>query len=108
MIDHNGKKHTRIIAPPAKEEGTTRIVSKDGLVTAGPDGAVFLRVRLLHGEFQGPYSTMEEVVTENTFPHSSNVPPEVRAMEFPFRKVETLDWASSGCKCIPLFARVAC
>lgn len=96
MLDHNGKKQTRIIAPPAKKEGTTHIISKDGLVTAGPDGAVFLHVEPLKGQFQGPYNTMSEVVTKNAFPRSPNVPPEVKAMEFPFLKVETLDWASSG------------
>lgn len=96
MIDGDGKKHTRIIAPPAKKEGTTHILSNDGLVTAGTDGAVFIHVHLLYGEFQGPYNTMEEVVTENEFPRSPNVPPEVKAMKFPFLKVETLDWAKSG------------
>lgn len=96
MKDPNGKMVTRGIAAPAKKEATSLILSIDGQVTAGKDGAVFIRVEPLGGEFQGPYSAMSEVAINNVFPYAPHVPANVRAMEFPFLKVDTLGWASSG------------
>ena len=97
----NGVLVTRGIATTVKKTASTQILSSDGLVTAGEDGAVFLHVEPLKNEFQGPYQTMSQVTTSNVFPNT--VPPNVRAMEFPFVKVETLDWAKSGC--MPIFLR---
>lgn len=96
MTDGDGKTVTRKIATTAKEKATTYILSKDGFVQAGKDGAIFLRVEPLEGSFQGPYRTMSDITTTNVFPHSQHVPANVRAMEFPFVKVDKLDWASSG------------
>lgn len=88
---------TRGIATVAKGIATTHILSDDGSITAVEGtGAVFLRVEPLGGEFQGPYTAMSQVTTNNLFPHGSNVSASVRAMEFPFVKVETLEWASEG------------
>jgi len=96
MQGPDGKIVTRIIAPPAKKAETTQILSEDGVVKAGSEGAVFLRVEPLHDQFQGPYTTMSQVSTQNVFPWTPHVPADVVAMEFPFLKVETLPWADSG------------
>ncbi|KAF9457213.1 hypothetical protein BDZ94DRAFT_1176031 [Collybia nuda] len=96
MIDGHGKTIVRTIATKAKGVATTHVVSHDGHVTAGKDGAVFLRVEELGGESQGPFATMDEVTTTNLFPRSLYVGWDVRRMKFPFLKVETLDWASNG------------
>lgn len=92
----NGVTVTRSIAPAAKDIASTHILSDDRVVTAGEDGTIFLLVEPLKDHFQGPYKTMSQVTTQNVFP--TTAPANVRAMEFPFVKVETLDWASSGCK----------
>lgn len=90
----NGVTVTRSIAPAAKDIASTHILSDDRVVTAGEDGTIFLLVEPLKDHFQGPYKTMSQVTTQNVFP--TTAPANVRAMEFPFVKVETLDWASSG------------
>lgn len=96
MVKNDGIIVTRGIAAPAKKEASTHILSEDGSVTAGGDGAVFIYVELLKDEFQGPYKTMSEVTTTNVFPDAPEVPAAVRVMEFPFVKVDTLPWANSG------------
>lgn len=96
MTDKHGKTIVRTIATAAKDTATTLIVSHDGHVTAGKDGAVFLRLEELPSESQGPFTTMGEVTTTNQFPRTAHVGADVRLMEFPFLKVETLDWATSG------------
>ncbi|KDQ54530.1 hypothetical protein JAAARDRAFT_396980 [Jaapia argillacea MUCL 33604] len=95
MTDPEGNTVTRTIATNAKEIATTHIVSADGVVKAGGDGAVFLHVGHLKNEFHGPFTTMSQVTANNIFPRHE-VPPDVRAMEFPFIKVQDLDWGSSG------------
>jgi len=93
----DGANHiTRTIACDAKDIATTRIISKDGTVTAGENGAVFLHVEVLTNEYQGPYRSMSQVGVTNVFPSEPEVPAEVRAMDFPFVKVQDLAWASSG------------
>jgi hypothetical protein len=96
MIDKHGHKVVRTIVTAAKETATTHIISRDGYVTAGDEGAVFLLVEKLANESQGPFSTMRDVTTTNQFPQSAHVGADVRLMEFPFLKVETLDWAANG------------
>lgn len=98
MQGPNGKMVTRTVAPPAKKAETTQNLSQDGFVKAGSDGAVFLRIEQLDDEFQGPYTTMSQVSTTNVFPWTPHVPADVVAMQFPFLKVETLPWATSGCE----------
>ncbi|KAF8969197.1 hypothetical protein BDZ97DRAFT_1964191 [Flammula alnicola] len=85
----------RGIAPPAKVAETTGL-SADGIVTANENGAIVLRVEMLGNEFQGPFRIMSEVAIANVFPNDTNVEPAVREMSFPFLKVDTLPWASSG------------
>lgn len=96
MTDKHGKTIVRTIATAAKDIATTLIVSHDGHVTAGKDGAVFLRLEELPNESQGPFPTMGKVTTTNQFPRTTHVGADVRLMEFPFLKVETLDWATNG------------
>jgi len=86
----------RGIAPPAHAADTTAILSQDGQVTGGDTGAVVLLVETLHDQFQGPFRIMSDVSIANNFPDNKHVDPAVREMEFPFLKVDTLDWASSG------------
>lgn len=97
----DGATVTRGIAPAAKDIASTQILSNDGLITAGGDGVVFLHVEPVEKEFQGPFQTMSQVTTRNAFP--TTAPPSVKAMEFPFVKVEDLDWASSGCKLVLVY-----
>lgn len=96
MTDDRGVTRTRTIAPAAKKADTTMIISVDGSIRAGKDGAIFLRVGILDNVSQGPYQTMDEVTTKNLFPNEPHVEPAVRKMDFPFLKVDTLDWANEG------------
>jgi aldos-2-ulose dehydratase len=86
----------RGVAPPAHAADTTAILSSDGCVKAGSGGAVVLRVEVLSDHVQGPFRVMSDVAVANVFPVDTNVDPEVRRMNFPFNKVDTLAWAQSG------------
>lgn len=109
MINERGVTICRTIAPPALQVDTTMVLSLDGVITAGKDGAVFLRVEILDSLDQGPYKTMSSVTITNQFPRIPEVDAQVRAMEFPFLKVETLPFATSGPKagreCFPFLLR---
>lgn len=94
MVDDHKKTVTRTIAADAKKVATTLIVSPSGDVTAGADGAVFLLIEYIPGAPQGPFKTMAELPTKNVFPPEA--PADVRALQFPFIKVEDLAWGSSG------------
>ncbi|KAJ6503795.1 hypothetical protein C8R45DRAFT_1185748 [Mycena sanguinolenta] len=83
---------TRTIAPAVKETATTHPLSSDGTVKAGKGGAVFILVEALDGHFQGPYHAMDQITTTNMFTQVPHVPANVKAMEFPFIKVEDLSW----------------
>ncbi|KAJ7649341.1 hypothetical protein DFH06DRAFT_1270608 [Mycena polygramma] len=83
---------TRTIAPAAKEAASTHPLSGDGTIKGGTGGAVFVLVEALHGHFQGPYCTMDQITTTNMLTQVPHVPANVKAMEFPFVKVEDLSW----------------
>ncbi|KAG6892258.1 hypothetical protein C0992_001211, partial [Termitomyces sp. T32_za158] len=89
----NGSFVTRGIAPAAKTTETTLVPQ---IIQSGNNGAVFLRLEVLEGHFQGPYSTMSEVTSFNDLPDNEHVSPDARAASLPFVKVETLDWANNG------------
>lgn len=95
MKDANGKITTRGIAPTAKEIGSSRILSPDGLISAGDKGAVFIRVEPMDDHFQGPYQAMDDIPTTNQFPRAPQIPSNVRAMNFPFILVDDLAWAQN-------------
>ncbi|KAJ7021157.1 hypothetical protein C8F04DRAFT_1013557 [Mycena alexandri] len=92
MTTPYGEVVTRTIAPPVKDKATTHPLSKNGTVAAGTDGAVIVLVEEVEGAFQGPYRAMDEITTTNMFAHVPHVPADVKAMEFPFIKVEDLAW----------------
>ncbi|KAF9473550.1 hypothetical protein BDN70DRAFT_964836 [Pholiota conissans] len=92
----NGTDIIRRIAPPSKVAETTAVLSSNGMVTATENGAIVLRVEIVHGELQGPFHIMSDVVIANVFPNDTNVESAVRQMSFPFLKVDTLPWASNG------------
>ncbi|KAJ7107338.1 hypothetical protein C8R44DRAFT_637345 [Mycena epipterygia] len=92
MITPDNTVVTRTIAPPTKETAPTHPLSIDGTVTAGNDGAVLILVEDLDGHSQGPYHTMDQITTTNLLRQSPHVPTNVKAMEFPFVKVEDLPW----------------
>ncbi|EJD34921.1 hypothetical protein AURDEDRAFT_154969 [Auricularia subglabra TFB-10046 SS5] len=94
MKDSGGKDIKRGLAPERHKAATTQILSKDGTVTAGSAGAVFMRLEYLSDHFQGPYRTMADLPIANAFPNS--VPLDIQALQFPFIKVDQLPWASSG------------
>ncbi|KAH9885080.1 hypothetical protein C8Q73DRAFT_718341 [Cubamyces lactineus] len=115
MKDSQGVSVHRGLAPDRHKAATTQIISQDGALTAGPSGAVFLRMEYLSGASQGPFRTMKDLPIANIFPQAASVSqqsqappvdhdvpgigiidPDVNAMKFAFAKVETLDWASSG------------
>ncbi|KAL6304158.1 hypothetical protein BKA93DRAFT_785315 [Sparassis latifolia] len=95
MTDESGKTDTRTIAPTAKQVATTCVLSRDGIIVAGENGTVFLHVEPLD-QFQGPFTKMSQVTAQNIFPRAPEVPADVKAMEFPFIRVEKLPWANSG------------
>jgi hypothetical protein len=94
-LTSKGVDFVRGIAPPAKVAESTGL-SADGIVTANENGAIVLRVEVLEDKLQGPFRIMSEVAIANVFPNDTNVEPAVREMNFPFLKVDTLPWASSG------------
>ncbi|KIJ62442.1 hypothetical protein HYDPIDRAFT_169112 [Hydnomerulius pinastri MD-312] len=85
---------SRGVAPPANTVSTTQ---SQGRIQAGEEGAVIILVEPAHNELQGPFSTMSMISegTKNVFPQTSDVPADVRAMTFPFIKVEELPWPNS-------------
>ncbi|KAJ7175097.1 hypothetical protein C8R43DRAFT_1057751 [Mycena crocata] len=83
---------TRGIAPGPKTTATTLHSSVDGRIKSGKYGAVFILVEAIDGLSQGPYQTMDEITTTNLLRQVSHVPANVKAMEFPFIKVEDLEW----------------
>ncbi|KAJ6600286.1 hypothetical protein DFH09DRAFT_1127960 [Mycena vulgaris] len=88
---------TRTIAPAAKETATTHPLSSDGTIKAeGIGGAVFVLVEALDGHFQGPYRAMDQITTTNMFTQVPHVPANVKAMDFPFIKVEDLSWGDKN------------
>ncbi|KAG6867365.1 hypothetical protein C0993_003837 [Termitomyces sp. T159_Od127] len=89
----NGSIVTRGIAPAAKTIESTLVPST---IQSGDSGAVFLRIEVLEGQSQGPYSTMSEVTSLNDLPDNEHVFPDARAASLPFVKVDTLDWGSNG------------
>ncbi len=92
MMDANGNTVTRGVAPPAKEVETTLVLSPDGTITSGENGAVFLRIETLELQFQGPFRRTSQVMTRNII-GASEVSTEAQRIDFPFVKVETLPWA---------------
>lgn len=96
MKDFNGTDVRRGIAPERHQAATTNIVSVDGVFRSGKDGAVFLRMEHLDHSFDGPFNSMEQLVIANNFP--PHVPLDVQALQFPFKKVDTLPWAENGGK----------
>ena len=86
----------RGIAPPARSSDTTGL-SEDGKVTALGKGAIVLRVEVLGDQLQGPFRIMSDVAVTNSFPVNPDVDQSVRDLDFPFNKVSSLAWASSGC-----------
>lgn len=74
--------------------------SMDGSLTAGPKGAVIVRIEKIRNSFQGPFTSMSQLPTANVFPPS--VPQDVRDLTFPFNKVDTLSWGQSGRQCLLL------
>ncbi|KAJ7813859.1 hypothetical protein B0H14DRAFT_3112035 [Mycena olivaceomarginata] len=92
MTTPNNAVVTRTIAPAVKETATTRPLSSDGTIKGGIGGAVFVLVEALDGHFQGPYRAMDQITTTNMFTQVPHVPANVKAMEFPFIKVEDLSW----------------
>ncbi|KAG6902174.1 hypothetical protein C0995_003456 [Termitomyces sp. Mi166 len=89
----NGGVLTRGIAPAAKTTQSTLVPSP---ITAGDDGAVFLRIEVLNDQPQGPFSTMSDVTSLNDLPNNAYVSADARLAPLPFIKVDTMDWASSG------------
>lgn len=86
----------RRIAPPVQAADTTAL-AEDGKVIASDKGAVVLRVEVLSDHVQGPFRVMSDVAVTNSFPVSPDVDQAVRDLDFPFNKVSSLAWASSGC-----------
>ncbi|KAJ7660887.1 hypothetical protein DFH06DRAFT_1400283 [Mycena polygramma] len=100
-----GKKHTLVVLRPGEEmklepsAGAKVIYASIEMTT--PDNTVrrdnqrrdvFILVEALQGHFQGPYSAMDQITTTNMFAQVPHVPANVKAMEFPFVKVEDLSW----------------
>ncbi|KAL0570157.1 hypothetical protein V5O48_011812 [Marasmius crinis-equi] len=94
MKNSEGHDLERALAPERHQAATTAIVSPDGLIKAGSDGAVFLCMEYLHDHFHGPFHAMSDLPIANVFPPS--VPPDVQALQFPFIKVDQLPWANNG------------
>ncbi|EPQ54179.1 hypothetical protein GLOTRDRAFT_139544 [Gloeophyllum trabeum ATCC 11539] len=94
MKGKDGSVTTRKLAPERHQAATTQVLSSDGRIQAGDDGAVFLRMEFLPDEPQGPYTAMSELPIANSFPASASL--DVQALQFSFVKVEQLPWASNG------------
>ncbi|KAL0575873.1 hypothetical protein V5O48_006095 [Marasmius crinis-equi] len=88
----------RTLAPERHRAANTAILSPDGSVKVGSDGAVFLRMEHIDGHSQGPFRTMSDLPIANVFP--SSVPPEDG-----FRAKPKL--LSNGCVDYPLHAWLA-
>lgn len=97
LLDHNGGTVERGIAPAAKKTASTFILAGSP-VTAGEKGAVFITLEVATEQAQPPFSTMEQVESENILPDTPFIPTHVTNLDLPFIKVEKLSWASDGCK----------
>ncbi|KAF7292250.1 hypothetical protein MIND_01252400 [Mycena indigotica] len=94
MKSTNGKVVQRTLAPERFQAATTRILSADGSVRAGADGAVFLLMEHMPDLVQGPFHSMHKLQIGNVFP--AHTPADVQALQFGFTKVDQLPWASGG------------
>lgn len=71
-------------------ERETMVVSS-GHLTSGEEGAIFVLFKPSTTSGKAPFSTMDQLVAHNIFPRT--VPTDVRAMTFPWVKVENRPWA---------------
>ncbi|EJD41029.1 hypothetical protein AURDEDRAFT_169814 [Auricularia subglabra TFB-10046 SS5] len=94
MRADGGQVVKRGLAPDRRTTATTQILSSDGIIKAGAEGAAFMRLEYLADHVQGPYRTMADLPITNIFPNSA--PLDVQALQFPFIKVDQLPWASNG------------
>ncbi|KAI0689663.1 hypothetical protein BC835DRAFT_1418344 [Cytidiella melzeri] len=89
--DENNKDTVSGIAPPAHTSSTT-MVSTSATITAGEQGVVFMTVEILSDSFQGPFSTMSQVVSANALPNADGISAEARNIDVPFIRVDKLGW----------------
>lgn len=94
MKGKDGQKVTRNLAPDRHQAASTKILSVDGVIQAGADGAVIFRMEHLSNLSHGPFRTMSELPITNVFPKSA--PSDVQALPFPFIKVDKLPWAQNA------------
>ncbi|PVF95724.1 hypothetical protein CPB86DRAFT_787734 [Serendipita vermifera] len=93
-IEQGSETVVRCLAPAKHKTATTQIGGTSGVIIGGPEGAVFLHIQHLENEPQGPYTEMGQIKPVNEFPESA--PSDVRALDFPFIKVEDLLWGKEA------------
>ena len=71
---------------------STEVHALDELIHASTSGAAFLLMRKSTTSPQPPYSDMSQLKARNIFP--ARAPADVRAMSFPWVKVEDRPWAN--------------
>ncbi|KAI0084960.1 hypothetical protein BDY19DRAFT_987261 [Irpex rosettiformis] len=92
---HSGQSEIRGVAPAAHTHHTT-VIAPFAKITAGEHGTVFMSVQILDNHSQGPFTTMSQVVTENSLPRREGVSDEARDVKIPFIRVDRTNWGMEG------------
>lgn len=98
-IDDAGAVHTRALATKRQEVVSIVVESKDEQIQAGGDGALFMLLKKSADSGTPLYSDMKALVANNIFPE--RIGDDVRAMMFPWVKVEDRPWAHGDFKVPP-------
>ncbi|KZO94848.1 hypothetical protein CALVIDRAFT_565255 [Calocera viscosa TUFC12733] len=86
-----GKRMTRTCVTEPKLQTSALVNSSDDLLFAdNEDGAMFLMFTPNGDGEPGPYDDMPKIVVRNLLPEY--MPEDVRALQFPFIRVDRLDW----------------
>lgn len=90
-----GTSEVRGVAPSAHSTHST-LIPAFAHITAGKDGAVYVLVQILSDSYQGPFSTMSQVISSNGLPNKDGIDEAARGIELPFVRVDKTDWGIAG------------
>ena len=94
--DRHGAVQFRAQAAAPFSAVSTEVHARGELVHTGASGAAFLLMRKSTTSGTPPYSDMSQLKAHNIFPERA--PANVRAMDFPWVKVEDRSWANGRFK----------
>lgn len=93
-VDDESKRHERV--PTTRPFDSEAMTVAASYLTSGDEGAIFVLFKPSKTSGKPPFSSMDQLVAHNIFPRI--VSDDIRAMKFPWVKVEDRPWAHGGFK----------